>query len=95
MSPIAGEIMAQFYRFWTLLNGYAIPRARFEEQFGLYSFFLDKNRPPVPALLILDAFLAQRHSQTPRMPAENRWGVAFDRHTREWNLFSPPGGESE
>ncbi|HQH71198.1 MAG TPA: hypothetical protein PK360_03875 [bacterium] len=93
--PIDGEIMAQFDRVWTLLNGYAIPRSRFEEQFGLYSFLLDKNRPPVPALLILDAFLAQRHSQTPRMPAEHRWGVAFDRHTREWNLFSPPRGESE
>lgn len=91
--PIDREIMRQFDRVWTLLHGYAIPRARFEEQFGLYAFLLDKNRPPVPALLILDAFLAQRQSHTPRTPAEHRWGVAFDPRHRDWRLFNPPRSE--
>ncbi|NPU96163.1 MAG: hypothetical protein HPY51_02980 [Candidatus Omnitrophica bacterium] len=90
---IDGEILDQFNRIWSLLNGYAVPRARFEEQFGLYAFLLDKNRPPIPALLILDAFQAQRHSMVAQLPLEHRWGVAFNPRTREWNLLHPIRGE--
>lgn len=80
------EIFQQLDILWQTIHGFAIPRPIFNQQFGVFALKIFPNEPTVPALVVLDAFMCKYPSSKPSPSLMNRWGIEFDKRSRQWNL---------